>query len=131
MTRIPDVVEDRERGQEHDEPVRHAPPEQGEHPDAEGDVRRHGDAPPSRAGPARVEGEEHRGGHDHPAQGRDRRQRRLGGEAQLADRELALDLHPDHEEEGRHEPVVHELEQREPDDGAPAPSASSVPNTAR
>ena len=65
-----------------------------------------GIAHPEEAVATGVDGEEHRGGHDHPADRSD------GGEggaprlAQLAVDELALDLQPDDEEEDRHQALV-------------------------
>jgi hypothetical protein len=111
-----DVVEDRERRHEHDEGVGNAALEERQHADAEGDVRRHGNAPPRRAGAACVQGEEDAGGHEHAPERGDRREDGLRRRAELAHHELALDLHPHEEEEERHEPLVQELERGEPRD---------------
>ena len=64
---------------------------------------------PSGPGAAGVEGEEDAGRHDHPAERGDRRQGDRPAVAELADDQLALDLHPDDEEEHRHQQVVDEV----------------------
>ena len=64
---------------------------------------------PLRSVAAGVEREEDRGGHDHPAERGHRRQRDGAPVAQLAGDELALDLHPDDEEEHRHQQVVDDV----------------------
>ena len=86
---------------------------------------------PGSARPARVEGGEDRGRHDHPPGCGDRGQERLAQRAELALDELTLDLHPDDEEEERHQAVVHEREQREADDRAGEPQRHRGSRTRR
>ena len=50
-------------------------------------------------------------GHDHPAERGHRRQRHGPPVAELADDELPLDLHPDDEEEDRHQQVVDDVDE--------------------
>ena len=70
---------------------------------------------PSRPVTAGVDGEVDQRRDDHPADGGDRRHRRLPAVAQLAVDQLALDLQADDEEEDRHQPVVDPLPQVELD----------------
>ena len=62
-----EIVDDRQRQKEHDERGRHPATDQREDADGEGDVGRHGDAPPVGAGPARVEQRVEDRGDDHAA----------------------------------------------------------------
>ena len=101
-----EVVDDRQGEQEDLQRRRDPAPEQGHHPDGEGDVGGHRDAPPTAFGSAGVEGEVDQCGHDHAAEGGHRRQRGLAAVAQLADGPLAFDLQADDEEEDGHQPVV-------------------------
>ena len=70
---------------------------------------------PSDPVPADVDRDVDQGGHDHAADGGDRRQRGGPRVAQLALDELALDLEADDEEEDRHQRVVDPLLQVEVD----------------
>ena len=68
-----DVVDDRQREQEELQRRRDTTAEQAQHADRHRDVGGHRDPPPVGAAPARVERDVHERGHDHPADGRDRR----------------------------------------------------------
>jgi hypothetical protein len=101
-----DVVDDGEPEQQHLQARRHPAGQQGEHAEAEGDVRRGGDAPAVDARPAPGDGQVDQGRQHHPAQRAEGGDRRGPGRGQLPVRELAPDLQPEHEEEQRHQPVV-------------------------
>jgi hypothetical protein len=103
------VVDDDDRQHEAAQAVGEARPDQGEHPEGEGGVGRHRDAPPLRRPLARVEGQVDGDRHRHPAEGGEHRQGQATALAQLADVELAADLEPDDEEEERHQAVVDPL----------------------
>ena len=102
-----DVVDDRERQQEQPRGRRDPPTQHAQHPDREGDVGRHRDAPAGTAVAARrVEREVDTGRHHHPADRRDDRQGRGARVAQVAVDQLVLDLQADDEEEDHHQGVV-------------------------
>jgi hypothetical protein len=100
------VVDDREGEQQRPEPGRDAVGREREDAQREGDLGREDDPPPVarllRAG----EEQEQERRHEHPADRRDRRERRRPRVAELSAHELALQLHPDQQEEDRHQPLV-------------------------
>ncbi len=110
-----DVVDDCEGQQEELERGRHTRTEQTHDADRHGDVGRHGDAPTPCPVPTHVDGDVDERGNDHAADGSDGRQRGGARITQLALDQLPFDLQPDHEEEDRHEPLVHPLFEREVD----------------
>ena len=91
------------------------------HPEREGSIRRHRRSPAVGARVAGVEGQVDRDRHRHAAEGRGQREQDPSPLAQLAQVELAPRLEPDHEEEERHQPLVHPLAQVERDAGAAQP----------
>ena len=100
-----EVVDHHDREQADAEP-RGPGRHQGEYAEGEGRVRGHGGPPAARAGPAGVEGQVDRDGHEHAAGRRDQGDRHPAPLAELAHVELALGLQPDHEEEEGHQPLV-------------------------
>ena len=80
-------------------------PEQGQHPEREGDVGRHGDAPTVGARAADVERQVEQRRDDHAAEGAAAGRPPPGARAAGRD-QLALDLQADDEEEQRHQAVV-------------------------
>ena len=103
-----DVVDDRQRQQEEAEPVGHPLADQGHHADGEGDVGGHRYAPALHVVAAQVETQVDQRRNDHPADCRHDRQHHVAHPPKPADHHLALDLQTHHEEEQRHERVVHE-----------------------
>ena len=102
-----DVVDDGERQQQHAQRRRHAPPDERQHPDREGDIGRCRYRPAAPRGRIAVgEKVEQRGQH-HTARRGDDRER---GDLEIREHalvHLAADLEPDHEKENTHESIVH------------------------
>ena len=128
-----DVVEDRERRHEHDEGVRHARSQR-----ASG--RRHrtrcrspsGFPSPCRPGPFQLNARKSAAGKSIPPSAATAGSTACGSGAQLADRELTLDLQADDEEEDRHQPVVDEPRRRvNRARSGPAASSTGGPRIAR
>ena len=91
---------------------RRVTPQQRQDTDGEGNVRRHGNAPPSSRFPGTNQGPEENGRNHHASDGGDDGK---GGGArllQLAAHQLALDLQPHDEEEKGHQRVVDPVLQR-------------------
>ena len=99
---------------EQEEPQRRgdASTEERHDTEREGDVGGHGDAPAPRAAPACIHDEIEQGGHEHAARGSQDGQRGPPTILQLARRQLAADLQPDHEEEDGHQSLVDPESQR-------------------
>ena len=106
------VVGDREREQEDAQAGRHPASQHGQGRHREGDVGRHRDAPTPLRRAAQMEREVHRRGNDHPAHGPEHRQHRLSSGRELPMDHLALDLHPDGEEEDPHQAIVDPVAER-------------------
>ena len=101
-----EVVDDREREEQHPERGGDALAEEAEDAEREGDVGRHGDAPARARGRRARDGEvdERRG--DHAPERSGRRERGAAPLGKLALVHLAADLHPHDEEEDDHEAIV-------------------------
>jgi hypothetical protein len=102
----PDVVDHRERQQQHAQRWRHPPAQQRQDADREGDVGRHRHAPAAAAGAAGVERGIDDGRRQHAAHRGEQRQRRPAQVAELSLVHLAPDLEAHDEEEDRHQAVV-------------------------
>jgi hypothetical protein len=119
----PEVVEDRERGQEHLERDRHARAEEREHAEREGDVGGGRDRPaPQRFRGLGIQRDVDQRRPDHAAHRAETGQRpvRPGGEPSVE--ELALDLQAHEQKEHRHQAVVDPMVDRQPEtEGLSAP----------
>ena len=106
----PDVVDDRQRQQEHLDRCWYAGSEQGDDAEGEGDVGGHRDAPTVRSFAAGVDREEDRAGTTIPPSAAIAG-RATGAASRSSPRDqLALDLHPDDEEEQAHQQVVDQVQ---------------------
>ncbi len=101
-----EVIDDRERQQEHTQPRGGARREQREGAERQGGVGGHRGAPAARTRATGVERQVDRDGHRHAANRRKHRDRQTAPLAQLAQIELALCLEANDEEEERHQPFV-------------------------
>ena len=113
-----EVVEHRERQQEHAHPGGGAGGEQRQHAEREGGVGRHRRPPPVPAGAPGVEREVDRDRDQDAADGGRRREHDPPALPQLPEVELALGLEPHHQEEQRHQPLVDPVAQVERHAGA-------------
>ena len=113
-----EVVDDRKGQQERAQRRGQVRPDDGEHGQREGDVRRRGDRPPAQgravAAQCQDDADEDERRHDDPAHGGRDGHRGLGHRAQLADEELALELEPGDEEEDREQAVGRPVPERQP-----------------
>ena len=101
-----DVIDDGERQQEQAAAEWHPGSEQGHHPEGEGNVGGHRDAPAIHRSGAPGEGEVDEGRYHHSAQRGESGECGGAGVAQIAGHQFAFDLEADHEEEDRHQPIV-------------------------
>ena len=106
-----EIVDDRERQQEHAQPRRTGGRDERKRAEGERRVGGHRRPPSPRAGAAGVDREVHADAQRHAAQGCDHRDRDAAPLAQLAEVELTLGLQADDEEEQRHQPFIHPLAQ--------------------
>ena len=114
-----EVVDHDDREDEDAHAVRHAAPDQREHPQRQGGVGGHRDSPAVRRRAAEVEREVDRDRQRHAADRGEQGERQAPSFAQLSHVELAPRLEPEHEEEERHQAAVHPLAQRHPDPHVP------------
>ena len=101
-----EVIDHRQRQEQHAQAAWHPAAEHRDHADRERDVGGHRDGPPTRALAARVERDVDQRGHHHAAERRGERQRGAPDIRQIPLVQLAAQLESDHEEEHGHEPVV-------------------------
>ena len=106
-----DVVDDRQRQQQDLDRGRDTRTEERDHTEGEGDIGRHRNAPPCATGTAGVESGVQQCRHEHAAERGHRRKGEGTSVTELSDDQLTLDLHPDDEEEQRHEQVVDDVAQ--------------------
>ena len=106
-----DVVDDRQGQQEHLDRSRDSRPEEGDDTERKGDVGGHRDPPSVATVAAGVDRHEDHRRHDHPTERGHCRKGDCSTVTQLADDQLALDLHPDDEEEQAHQQVVDQVQQ--------------------
>ena len=114
-----DVIDDGGRGQEDAQLDRDARAQHRDQGHREGGIGRHGYAPAVRPGPRGNDERVEQRRHGHAADRCGDRQCRRAPGSQVADREFALDLQPDDEEEDRQQRVVDPVQQRHPETGGP------------